>query len=71
MAKISAHKIKRYGDNGSPCLQPRPIWKNYERLPPIGDNIRLIYDMLQLTEENNIPGLLLLIDFEKAFDSIS
>ena len=31
----------------------------------IGDNIRLIYDMLQFTEENNIPGLLLLIDFEK------
>jgi hypothetical protein len=37
----------------------------------IGDNIRLIYDMLQFTEENDIPGLLLLIDFEKAFDSIS
>jgi hypothetical protein len=27
--------------------------------------------MLQLTEENDIPGLLLLIDFEKAFDFIS
>jgi hypothetical protein len=26
----------------------------------IGDNIRLIYDMLQFTEENDIPGLLLL-----------
>jgi hypothetical protein len=25
MAKISAHKIKRYGDNGSPCLQPHSI----------------------------------------------
>ena len=37
----------------------------------IGDNIRLIYDMLKFTEENDIPGLLLLIDFEKAFDSIS
>jgi hypothetical protein len=36
-----------------------------------GDNIRLIYDTLQFTEENDIPGLLLLIDFEKAFDSIS
>jgi hypothetical protein len=24
MAKISAHRIKRYGDNGSICLQPRP-----------------------------------------------
>jgi hypothetical protein len=36
----------------------------------IGDNIRLIYDMLQFTEENDIPGLLLLIDFEKAFEVI-
>ena len=26
---------------------------------------------MHLTEENNIPGLLLLIDFEKAFDSVS
>ena len=37
----------------------------------IGENIRLIYDLMQYTEENNIPGLLLLIDFEKAFDSLS
>ena len=27
--------------------------------------------MLQYTEENDIPGLLILIDFEKAFDSLS
>ena len=32
----------------------------------IGENTRLVYDLLQFTEENNIPGLLLLIDFEKA-----
>jgi hypothetical protein len=37
----------------------------------IGENIRLLYDILQYTEENEIPGLLLLIDFEKAFDSVS
>ena len=37
----------------------------------IGENTRLLYDLLQYTEEHNIPGLLLLIDFEKAFDSIS
>ena len=37
----------------------------------IGENIRLIYDIMQYAEENEIPGLLLLIDFEKAFDSIS
>jgi hypothetical protein len=37
----------------------------------IGENTRLIYDIMHYTEENQIPGLLLLIDFEKAFDSLS
>ena len=36
-----------------------------------GENTRLIYDLMNYTEQNNIPGLLLLIDFEKAFDSLS
>jgi hypothetical protein len=36
-----------------------------------GENCRLIYDILHFTGENDIPGILLLIDFEKAFDSIS
>ena len=37
----------------------------------IGENIRLLYDTLLLTEKENIPGLLLMVDFEKAFDSVS
>ena len=37
----------------------------------IGENARLIYDILHSTEEKQIPGLLVLIDFEKAFDSVS
>ena len=37
----------------------------------IGENTRLLYDIMQYTEEQHIPGLLLLIDFEKAFDSLS
>ena len=37
----------------------------------IVENIRLIYDIMKFTDEKNIPGLLLLIDFEKAFDSLS
>ena len=36
----------------------------------IGENIRIIYDLLHFTEVENKPGLLLLIDFEKAFDSV-
>ena len=30
-----------------------------------------MYDLLHYTEKHNIPGLLMLIDFEKAFDSVS
>ena len=36
----------------------------------IGCNIRLIEDIIYYTNRNNIPGILLSIDFEKAFDSI-
>ena len=35
------------------------------------DSTRLIYDILHSTESKNIPGLIMLIDFEKAFDSLS
>ena len=37
----------------------------------IGENIRLLYDVLLYTEKENIPGLLLMIDFEKAFGSVA
>ena len=37
----------------------------------IGENTKLVYDLMQFVEEKNIPGLLLLVDFEKAFDSVS
>ena len=37
----------------------------------LGENTRLIYDVMHFTEINNIPGLLLLIDFEKAFEHVS
>ena len=37
----------------------------------IGENIRLLYDTIVYTEKNNIPGMIVSIDFEKAFDSIS
>lgn len=37
----------------------------------IGENIRQMYDILYETRRQRIPGLLMLIDFEKAFDSVS
>ena len=33
-------------------------------------NIRLISDVIESYEEKNLPGMLLFIDFEKAFDSL-
>ena len=37
----------------------------------IGENIRLIYDALFETKNRNLQSLILSIDFEKAFDSVS
>ena len=36
----------------------------------IGENIRLIDSVINYTREKKIPGLLLFVDFEKAFDSL-
>ena len=36
----------------------------------IGENTRLLYDLMHYLEYRDMPGLLLLIDFEKAFNSI-
>ena len=37
----------------------------------IGCNIRMIEDIMQFTNINDIPGIILNVDFEKAFDSVS
>ena len=36
----------------------------------MGENTRFLYDLMHYLEENDMDGLLLLVDFEKAFDSI-
>ena len=36
----------------------------------IGEATRLIYDVLEVTKECNIPGYMVLMDVEKAFDSM-
>ena len=36
----------------------------------IGQNVRLLNDLLEYTDIKKIPGILLFIDFEKAFDTI-
>ena len=37
----------------------------------IGENIRTIYDIIDYAREQMIPGMIVAIDFEKAFDSVS
>ena len=37
----------------------------------IGETTRLVYDLMCYTEQKKINGIIMLIDFEKAFDSIS
>ena len=37
----------------------------------LGENVRLIYDVMFESKKQNLPGLLLSIDFEKAFDTVS
>ena len=36
----------------------------------IGENIRLALDMIDYLAENDMPGLMFMIDFEKAFDKL-
>ena len=36
----------------------------------IGETIRSIYDIMDFTVKENIPGLMVFIDFQKAFDSV-
>ena len=36
----------------------------------IGENIRLLIDAMEYTKAHNIPGILVSLDFRKAFDSL-
>ena len=36
----------------------------------IGENTRMVYDTIEYCDAHDIPGLLLVLDFSKAFDTI-
>ena len=36
----------------------------------IAENVRLISDIMEQTQVNNTPGILISVDFKKAFDSL-
>ena len=55
------------------CLLPGLIHNNQSGYIPgrnISENIRSILDIMEYTKAKKLPGLLLFIDFEKAFDSL-
>ena len=43
----------------------------FMKVRQIGENIKLLYDVLLYAKNKNIPGLLFMVHFEKAFDSDS
>ena len=64
MTKIIASRIK----NVLPDII-HPNQTGYVKDRFIGETIRSIYDVMDFTVKENIPGLMLFIDFQKAFDS--
>ena len=65
MSKVIASRIKN--------VLPEIIHHNeagYFKNRFIGETIRSIYDVMDYTVEEDIPGLMIFIDFKKAFDSV-
>ena len=67
MSKVIAARVKKV------LVLPSIIHYNqtgYVQDRFIGEAIRSIFDIMDFTAKENIPGLLLFIDFQKAFDSV-
>ena len=61
---------KTYGQtlgDGHPKLAKRYIAENSKN---IGENIRPALDVIEHVNDNDLPGMVFLIDFEKAFDKL-
>ena len=65
-AKMLANRLKK-------CIQKliHPDQSGFLKGRNIGSNIRLILDIIDYTDFNEIPGAILLLDIEKAFDSVN
>ena len=66
LAKTLANRLKT-------CLSHliHPDQSGFLKGRNIANNIRLIIDIIEYTESNQIPGAILLLDIQKAFDSVS
>lgn len=54
-----------------PLAVTTEVRQNNKWLKLVYDNTHFVYDIINETKIRQIPGMILLIDFEKAFDSIS
>ena len=64
-AKSVANRIKRALPSVIDSDQ-----RGFQKNKFVGENITLLNSILSYTDIENIPGLLLFIDFEKAFDTL-
>ena len=65
MSKVLATRIKNVLPNIIHHNQSGFVEDRY-----IGESVRSIFDLMDFTLKENIPGLMIFIDFHKAFDSI-
>ena len=67
--KILTKVIAKRIENVLPTLI-NPDQTGYVKGRYIGENIRLIYDLIHYTDKTNQKGIAIFLDFKKAFDSI-
>ena len=65
MSKVIATRIKNVLPNIIQHYQTGYVKDRY-----IGETVRSVFDVMDLTLKENVPGLLIFIDFQKAFDSL-
>ena len=65
MSKFVASSIKKV----LPCIFPYN-YTGYVQDRYIGETVISIFDIMKFTVNENVPGMLIFIDFQKAFDSL-
>ena len=65
ISKVIASRLKNVLPNIIHCNQSGWVKDRY-----IGETVRSILDIMDFTEKENIPGLMIFIDFRKAFDTL-
>ena len=66
LAKMLANRLKK-----TLSYLIHPDQSGFLKGRNIGNNVRLIIDIIEYTKYKNIPGAILLLDIQKAFDSVS